>query len=351
MSNEKNVIIKYQGNQISLITDERNDYINLTHLANAYERRKSILTWLRSSQTIRSLDAWEKKYNKQYDGAQMSAVLKAVQDRILTIKQWIDLTGAKGIFTRTGENAGTYAHKHIALKFASWLSPEFEMFISEEIDRLKELDEKRNSYELLTREQVLYLVQLKEVFKYVAHQEAVENAHKDVFASKSSSKYAFADFNTWRNEILEISPTIINERIQKFCIEHNIALTKKLLSKTKREKLLIIDSFETVRNAVWDFLNIKGEVNALNLANLVGDIIRTEQGQVMQENKTDLFHEKQDLGAYSNFSQDVNRMKEVKTARELLALKVASADKAPIELSDHNKKLQQALKYNPKEEH
>jgi hypothetical protein len=42
------------------------------------------------------LDAWEKKYNKKYDGAQMSAVLKAVQERGLTIKQWTDMTGAKG---------------------------------------------------------------------------------------------------------------------------------------------------------------------------------------------------------------------------------------------------------------
>jgi hypothetical protein len=61
------------------------------------------------------------------------------------------------------------------------------------------------------------------------------------------------------------------------------------MKKSKREKILLLDSYEAVRNAVWDFLKIKGEVNALNLANLVGDMIRTEKGEILRKNETNLF--------------------------------------------------------------
>jgi hypothetical protein len=344
--NETNTIITYEGSQISLFSENSNDYVNLTDMANACKNRKAILAWIRSKQTIDFLVVWEKKHNEKYDNSQLGIIVQMLKDRNLSIKNWVELTNAKGIFTRVGEFAGTYAHKDIAIKFAGYLNPEFELYLVEEIQRLKELERKKNSFELLTHQQVLYLIQLKEVFKYVAHQEAIEDAHKDVFASKSIASNPFADFNKWRNEILDISPQKIDARIQEFCVNHNIAVTKKLLAKTKREKLLMIDSPETVRNAVWDFLKIKGDINALSLANLVSDILRTEQGQVMRENKTDLFHEKQELGVFSNFVEDVSRMKEVKTAREYLALKTS---KKPIELSDHNKKLKQALNYNPKD--
>lgn len=323
MANEKSALIKYQGSQIAMYSDERNDYVNLTHLANAHERRKSILTWLRSSQTIKFLDAWEKKYNINYNGAQLSAVLNSVQERTLTIKQWIDVTGAKGIFTKTGEQAGTYAHKDIALKFAAWLSPEFELYLVEEIQKLKELERKTNSLELLSHEQILSLVRLKEVFKYVAHQESIENAHKDVFASRSNAKNPFADFHKWRNTILDISPKVIDDRIKQYCEANNINLTTTILNKTKREKILMVNSYESVRNAVWDFLSIKGEVNALTLAQLAENMIKIEQGEILRNNESDLFHTKQDLGAFSNFLADVEKMKEVKTARQALALREA----------------------------
>lgn len=349
MASEQDLIITYQGTQISLYSDERNDYVSLTDMAKAWKSygRKSIPKWMRNKQTIDFLCAWERKHNPNFDGTNIGAVLTAIKNPNFTLstEYWINNTKAIGIFTRS--NSGTYAHKDIAIRFAAWLSPEFELHLVEEIQRLKELEQKKNSFELLTHQQVLYLIQLKEVFKYVAHQEAIEDAHKDVFASTSKSKNPFAEFHKWRNEILDISPSKIDERIQEWCVEHNIALTKKLLAKTKKEKLLMIDSYETVKCAVWDFLKIKGEINALSLANLVGDIIRTEQGEIMRANETDLFHEKQDLGVFSKFTDDVRRMKEVKTARELLQLK---ASKKKEELSDHNKKLKQALNFNPKEQ-
>lgn len=348
MSSTKNAMITYQGSQISLLSDDRNDYINLTDMAKAWRERKSILTWIRTGSTISFLDVWEKKYNKNYDGAHLSTVLNLIKKRELTIKKWVELTNSKGIFTVEGKNSGTYAHKDIAIKFAGWLSPEFELFLIEEIQRLKDLERQKNSFELLSHEQILFLTRLKEVFKFVAHQELIETAHKEVFASKSKAKNPFAEFHKWRNEILGLNPEIINQRIKQYCIDNKIALTKKMLNKTKREQVLMLDSYESVRNAVWDFLQVKGEVNALNLANLVGEMIRVEKGEILRANEDNLFGEKQNLGHYTDFHKQVGDMPEVKTARQLLALKAAETKKLQ-NMSGFNKSLQQALNYNPKD--
>ncbi len=320
MSNEVDSIINYQGNEISLFSDNRADYVSLTDLFKAYNKYyKSISAWLKTKQTLDYLDVWEKKHNQKYDPTQLSQVYKIARERNgLSVQTWIDMTHAIGIFTRSGDKAGTYAHKDIAIRFAGWLNPEFELFLSEEIQRLKKIEEKKNSFELLSHEQILALVRLKEVFKYVAHQEMIEDAHKEVYAAQSSSKNAFAEFNIWRNKVLDISVDVINERIKQYCIANSIALTTKLLNKPKRDKILLLDSYDAVRNAVWDFLQIEGAVNALNLANLVRDIIRTENGEVLRSNDTDLFHTKQDLGEYSDFGKQIGEMKMVKSAREAL---------------------------------
>ncbi len=340
-----NTIITYDGVPITLWSDEEEYYIDLTEMAKAWKSRKSILTWIRNRQTVDFMAVWERKHNIKFSGAHLSAIYDLIKERTLTIKKWIDLTDAKGIRARVN---GTFAHKDIAIRFAAWLSPEFELFLVEKFQELTELERKKNSLELLTHEQVLGLIQLKEVFKYVSHQAMIEEAHKEVFASRSNAKNPFAEFNSWRNKILEIDPETINKRIKEYCIERNIALTPALLRKSKHEKILILDSYDSVRNAVWDFLQIRGEINALSLANLVGEIIRTEKGEVIRENADDLFRSKENLGSYTDFQSRIGQMKEVKSARQLLAER-KEQQKQITSQSGFNQKLTQALNYNPKD--
>ena len=56
--------------------------------------------------------------------------------------KWISATGAIGISVKSGRYGGTYAHKDIAFKFASWISVEFELYIVKEFQRLKENEQK-----------------------------------------------------------------------------------------------------------------------------------------------------------------------------------------------------------------
>jgi hypothetical protein len=62
---------------------------------------------------------------------------------IMSVGQWITRTQAKGMIVKAGRYGGTYAHKDIAFHFAMWLSPEFQIYLVKEFQRLKEDEHSR----------------------------------------------------------------------------------------------------------------------------------------------------------------------------------------------------------------
>lgn len=56
----------------------------------------------------------------------------------LSPQKWIVTTNARGLIVKVGRGGGTFAHKDIAFKFASWISAEFELYIIKDYQRLKE---------------------------------------------------------------------------------------------------------------------------------------------------------------------------------------------------------------------
>lgn len=128
--------------EITILSINENDYISLTDIA----RHKSdepflvINHWLRNRNTIEYLGMWETLFNPcfkptEFGRFKMEAGLNAFT---LSPQRWITSTGAIGIVTRPGRYGGTYAHKDIAFKFASWISVEFELYMIKEFQRLKE---------------------------------------------------------------------------------------------------------------------------------------------------------------------------------------------------------------------
>ena len=59
-------------------------------------------------------------------------------------QRWIKETNAIGIISRSGNNGGTYAHPDIAFEFASWISPEFNLYLITEFERLKQNESYQN---------------------------------------------------------------------------------------------------------------------------------------------------------------------------------------------------------------
>lgn len=61
----------------------------------------------------------------------------------MSVGQWIERTKSVGMIVKAGRYGGTYAHKDIAFHFAMWLSPEFQIYLVNEFQRLKDDENNR----------------------------------------------------------------------------------------------------------------------------------------------------------------------------------------------------------------
>lgn len=99
---------------------------------------------MRNKDVISYLGLWEKLHNPDFKGHEFEAFENAAGKHsfYLSPQKWIENTNAIGIVSRSGNNGGTYAHKDIAFEFASWLSPEFKLYLVTEFQRLKAQEQK-----------------------------------------------------------------------------------------------------------------------------------------------------------------------------------------------------------------
>ena len=148
---QKNKKIEVKGMEISLLQKNNDNYISLTDIARYkdVERTDYILqNWMRNRDTIEFLGLWEKINNSnfkpiEFDGFKTQSGLNSFS---LTPKRWIESTNAIGLISKSGRyGGGTFAHKDIAFEFASWISPEFKLYLIKEFQRLKEAENQKSS--------------------------------------------------------------------------------------------------------------------------------------------------------------------------------------------------------------
>jgi hypothetical protein len=61
----------------------------------------------------------------------------------MSVGQWTNRTKAFGFIVKAGRYGGAFAHKDIAFHYAMWLSPEFQIYLINEFQRLKEEEQKQ----------------------------------------------------------------------------------------------------------------------------------------------------------------------------------------------------------------
>ena len=124
-------------------TDFENEFISLTDIAkyrNVDDPRFIIQNWMRNRNTIEFLAVWETLHNPDFNRVQFEAVKNeaGLNRFVMTPTKWIEQMNAKGIVSKSGRyGGGTYAHSDIAISFASWISPEFQLYIMKDYRRLK----------------------------------------------------------------------------------------------------------------------------------------------------------------------------------------------------------------------
>ena len=135
------IIVK--DKEITIVQINEDDYISLTDIAkikNDEDTNMVIASWIRRVDTIEFLKLWELINNENFKPTDFEGFKSKPGQNAFTIspKKWIELTNAIGLKVKSGRyNGGTYAHKDIALEFASWISAEVKLYIIKEFQRLK----------------------------------------------------------------------------------------------------------------------------------------------------------------------------------------------------------------------
>lgn len=143
MPKVKKDTIEAKGLSIQVYTEDfKNDYISLTDIArykNSDDPRFVIQNWMRNRNTLEFIGLWEALNNSNFNRVQFDTFRnEAGLNRFtMTPQKWIESTNAIGIIAKPGRYGGTYAQYDIAMEFASWISPEFKLYIIQDYKRLK----------------------------------------------------------------------------------------------------------------------------------------------------------------------------------------------------------------------
>ncbi|MBP3227386.1 MAG: KilA-N domain-containing protein [Bacteroidaceae bacterium] len=169
------------------------DYISLTDIAKYRTTEQPgyvIQNWMRNRNTIRFLGLWERLHNPAFNCLEFEAIEQAagLNSFALTPKTWIQQTAAIGMQSKQGRYAATFAHQDIAFEFASWISPEFKLYIVEDYLRLKTDENSRLSLNWnLNREltKINYRIHTDAIKSHLIPDDITERARSFIYANEA----------------------------------------------------------------------------------------------------------------------------------------------------------------------
>lgn len=175
---------------INIIRIDDNEYISLTDLARYADEddpRYPIQNWMRNKDVISYLGLWESINNENFKGVEFDTFKNEAGSNKFKIspQKWIRETNAVGMISKSGNNGGTYARSDIAFEFASWLSPEFKLYLIQEFQRLKKKEAYQNKIDWHAN-RVLAKV------SYIVHTDAIKSIIVPTLTEKQK-KFIYAE--------------------------------------------------------------------------------------------------------------------------------------------------------------
>ena len=236
MSKMKKEQISAKGFSIQVYTEDfKNDYISLTDIAkykNTDDPRFVIQNWMRNRNTLEFIGLWEVLNNPNFNRVQFDTFRnEAGLNRFtMTPGKWIESTNAIGIVSKAGRYGGTYAHYDIAMEFASWLSPEFKLYIIQDYKRLKEDETSKLSLTWNLHREISKI-------NYKIHTDAIkEYLLKDLTNEQLSFKYA--------SEADMLNVLLFNKRAKQWR-EENPDLKGNMRDYASLNELLVLANMES----------------------------------------------------------------------------------------------------------
>ncbi|AYV95552.1 KilA-N domain-containing protein [Fusobacterium necrophorum] len=240
MAKVKKETMEAKGFSIQIYTEDfKNEYISLTDIAkyrNTDDPRFVIQNWMRNRNTLEFIGLWEVLNNKNFNRVQFDTFRKdaGLNRFIMTPQKWMDSTNAIGIISKAGRYGGTYAHYDIAMEFASWISPEFKLYIIQDYKRLKSDENSKLSLGWNLNREISKI-------NYKIHTDAIkEYLLKDLSNEQLSFKYA--------SEADMLNVALFNKRAKQWHDE-NPKIKGNMRDYASLNELLVLSNMESY-NAV-----------------------------------------------------------------------------------------------------
>lgn len=237
-----NSTLNANGVEIGVIgeTMGENAYLCLTDIArykNPDEPKAVVANWMRLRSTIEFLGLWEQIHNPDFKGLEFDAFKNEAGSNAFTLspRKWISSTNAIGLVSKSGRyGGGTYAHTDIAFEFASWVSPEFKLYIIKDYQRLKKDEAERKAIgwdEKRALSKINYHIHTDAVQKYLITDEL----------SSIEKGYTFAD------EADMLNVALFGKKAREWRNEHPIEAQKgeNIRDYASAEELIILVNLES----------------------------------------------------------------------------------------------------------
>lgn len=181
--------IQAAGFQIDLITRGQEDYVSLTDIAKyrSSEPKDVIKNWMRTQATLEYLGLWEELNNPNFNRVDFDPLLLKAGSNAFTMspQRWIREAGAIGMTQKLGRGGGTFAHTDIAFEFASWVSPEFKLYIIKDYQRLKKVETPQGNSDWAVKRMISKT-------NYLIHTDAIKESMADMELTKKEINFRYA---------------------------------------------------------------------------------------------------------------------------------------------------------------
>ena len=303
------VALSKRFKQINIYNQGEADYICLTDMvSNQEDGSKLIEKWLTNKNTIEFLGIWEQLYNPDFNSPEFGGIMnQAGTNRFyLSVKQWIEKTGAIGIKARAGKNGGTYAHKDIAFNFGLYISPVFNLLLIKEFQRLKEIENNQYGLEWNVKRvlsKANYHIHTKAVKEYIVPKAGYSQAKEWILYADEADLLNIVLFGCTAKQWREVNPSraLNNENIRDMASINELAILTNLESLNStliKNGVVRKDRFKILHDTVKEQRKVLDSI----------DFLKTIK---KESNTTFINHQKKNNGHKSLFDQQLSGLLKV----------------------------------------
>ena len=231
----KERILKVNESTINVIIQNKVDYISLTDMTSTFKEGSGLIgKWITNKNTLEYLDVWERINNLDFNYPEFGVIgQEAGTNRfIMSVGQWVGRTRAIGLTVKAGRYGGTYAHKDIAFHFAMWLSPEFQIYLVNEFQRLKDEENSRLKLEWNLQRTLAKV-------NYQIHTDAIKETLMPQEITKEQASFAYA------NEADQLNVVVFGITAKEWR-EANRVKSGNIRDYASLEQLVILSNIESI---------------------------------------------------------------------------------------------------------